>query len=437
MRARLMQVWEALRESYWFLPVLFSLVAIGVAVGAMTVDRTWGPWSFGWLPRIGPQGARALLSTTAGSLITVAGVAFSVTLVALASMSSQFGPRLLLLFLRDRGIQAALGIFAAQFLDCLVLLLFVRAAGEAADSEMFVPQVALLLAFLGGIVGIGAFIYLVHHVAQMIQVGNVVARAGTALLERIGHMETERAGEGVALLASLDDDPLPPGEPVEVCAEQDGYLQVIDSGRLMELAKEWQAVLAVQCHVGEFVTRGTVIARLWPGDDTPDDPQGAVRGTLAWGIRRTNTQDVRYLFEQLVQIAARALSTGVNDPFTAVTCMDWSEAALNRLRDLPQGAWLQVAAGEHGRVISRVTAQDELFHSALGQLIPYAATDIKATLHLAHALRRLIGAAADGEQAELLRRELGRLSLAAERRLGNPDEVAQLAAVIGTVAQAG
>jgi len=437
MHARQIQAWESLRESYWFLPVLFSLVALGTAVVAMTIDRNFGPWSFGWLPRIGPAGARALLSTTAGSLITVAGVAFSVTLVALASMSAQFGPRLLLLFIRDRGIQGALGIFAAQFLYCLVLLLFVRAPGEAADSQMFVPQVGLLLAFLGGIVGIGAFIYLVHHVAQMIQVGNVVARAGTALLVRIDHVEEERIREEATLLTSLADRPPPPGDPIEVCTEQDGYLQVIDDGRLVELADEWRAVIAVDCHVGEFVTRGRVIARVWPGDTTPEDHPGAVRGSLALGTRRTNAQDVRYLFDQIVQIAARALSPGVNDPFTAMSCIDWLEAALSRLNTLPQGAWLEVPAGDQGSVLYRVTTRAELFYAALGQLTPYAATDINATLHLARALRRLIAAATDGNQADLLRRELDRLTLGAEQRLGNPGELAQLAEVIGTAAAAG
>lgn len=386
MKARLIQAWGTLRESYWFLPAICSLLAVALAVAAIVVDRTWGPWSYEVIPVIRPDGARAVLSTAAGSLITVAGVAISVTLVALASMSSQFGPRLLVLFLRDRGIQLALALFAASFLYCLVILLFVRSAGE--QGSPFVPQLGLALAFVASVVSVATFIYLVHHVAQMLQVGNVVARAGTELIAATEALERRR-GRG----SPVEDDDLsrlgpPKGASVDVLADRNGYLQVMDLETLVEVAGRLGRLVAVQQRVGEFVTEGMVIARIWPAEALSPDDEAAIRRGFAWGSRRTHEQDVRYQADQVVQIAARALSPGVNDPFTATNCIDWLEAAVRRFGYLTPARWLRHEAGDAGVLLHPVTTYHEFVDGAMGQLTPYAAADPIAARHLATALRR-------------------------------------------------
>ena len=425
MRARLTQLWVALRESYWFLPALLSLFAVGLAVAATIVDRTWGPWSVEWIPPIRAEGARSLLSTAAGSLITVAGVAISVTLVALASTSSQFGPRLLVHFLRDRGIQLALALFAASFLNCLVVLLFVRSAAE--QGQPFVPQLAIGIAFLASIVSVGTFIYLVHHVAQMLHVGNVVARSGEELLAGIVALEVGwRSGERVTR-DDLDRLGPPPRPSAVVRAPHHGYLQVVDVDTLVGVAARLERTVAVAVRVGEFVTEGVVIARAWPEEPLAPDDERAILDAFAWGTRRTHEQDVQFQVEQLRLSAARALSPGVKDPFTAMGCIHWLEAAIRRFGYLPPGAWIRRSASPEACVLWPVTTFKELLEAAVDQLIPYAAADPNAARHLARALRRQEQQSSDTHHRELLAERSRRLREATEVHLADPVDVDGLA----------
>lgn len=427
MKARLIQAWVAVRESYWFLPTVLSLAAVLLAVASTVVDRTWGPWPIEWIPAIRPEGARSLLSTAAGSLITVAGVAISVTLVALASMSSQFGPRLLVLFLRDRGIQLALALFAASFLYCLVVLLFVRSAAER--GEPFVPQLALALAFVASVISVATFIFLVHHVAQMLQVGNVVARSGKDLLAGIAALERDRH-DGQPVPPDDIDRLGPPKDDAEIVRAPDhGYLQVLDVDRLLELAERLDRTIAVELRVGEFATEGVIIARLWPSGALSRDDERAIREAFAWGSRRTHEQDVRFQVDQVVQIAARALSPGVNDPFTAMTCIDWLEAAIRRFSYLAPASWVRHTGTGRACVLRPVTTYAELLDAAVDQLIPYAAADPNAARHLAAALQRQQDQAQSPAQRDLLAVRSRRLVESATARLVDAGDLRRVTAV--------
>ncbi|MCA9738966.1 MAG: DUF2254 domain-containing protein, partial [Gemmatimonadetes bacterium] len=388
MRARLLQAWGALRESYWFLPAVFSVGAMLLAAGSIAIDAAYGPWDISWLPGSSPDGARAVLSTVAGSLITVAGVAISVTLVALSTTSSAFGPRILTLFLRDRGVQSALGVFAGSFLFCLVVLLFVRSPLETADATPFVPQLALLAGFTTGLTSIGAFLFLVHHVSQMLHVDNVVARAGADLLGGVEDLIGRRKEDGVT---PIDTDPEVTRDEggAIVRADRDGYLQVVDEGSLLELAERWSRVIVLEVRRGEFVTRERVIARVWPGDGLGEDDLEEVLSGFAWGQRRNHGQEVRFQVDQIVQIAARALSPGINDPFTAMSCIDWLEAALKRFSEVPSARWLSQVRDGEPRLYQPATTFADLLEASVGQLVPYAASDLNAARHLARALDRL------------------------------------------------
>lgn len=434
LKARLIQAWRVLRESYWFLPSVYSVAALVLAAAAILADRQLGPWSFDWLPGAHPDGARALLSTVAGSLITVAGVAISVTLVALASTSTQFGPRLLTIFLRDRGLQTTLGIFSASFLYSLVVLLFIRSPLESASDpgNPFVPQIALLIAFIGGIGSIGAFIYLVHHVAQMLHVGNVVARAGGDLVRGIAALQDERgdAEDQTQPVSVGEDDRLPSSDWEAVYADRDGYIQVIDNDALLQLAQRWSRVVAVDVQPGQFVIAGERIARIWPNGALSDEDLAEVREAFAWGLRRAYGQDVAFQVDQIVQIAARALSPGVNDPFTAMTCVDWLTSALGHFARLPQARWLILSADGEPRVFRRDTTLEEMLEAAVGQLIPYAAADINASMYLARSLTRLAAPGENRIPPELMQGYLERLGSGARTGLSDPLDLARLDAVL-------
>ena len=164
MKLRLQSSWESLRTSFWFIPAVMTFVAIVLSFLLVYVDRRIGPETevFGFIYSGGPEGARLVLSTIAGSMITVAGVTFSITIVALTLASSQFGPRLLRNFMHDTGNQVTLGTFIATFVYCLLVLRTVHTV----EGEDFVPSISVAVAIFLALAGIAVLIYFIHHVSM-------------------------------------------------------------------------------------------------------------------------------------------------------------------------------------------------------------------------------------------------------------------------------
>ena len=194
LKARALEIIEDIRGSYWFVPSLLAMLGFAAGLGLVYLDAVVGDaWlgRFEWFYGSRPEGARSLLSTVAGSTITVAGVVFSITLAAVTYASGQYGPRLLSNFVRDRGNQATLGVFIGTFLYCLVVLRTIRSAEEtSADTggavrEAFVPHIAMFGALALAVASIGVLIYFVHHVTDAIHINNVIARIGHKLLADI------------------------------------------------------------------------------------------------------------------------------------------------------------------------------------------------------------------------------------------------------------
>ena len=191
------------RASYWFLPTLLALTGVALGLGLVLLDaRVGDAWlgRYEWFYGSRPEGARAMLSTIAGSTITVAGVVFSITLAAVTYASGQFGPRLLGNFMRDRGNQATLGVFIGTYLYCLVVLRTIRSAEEtSADTagavrDAFVPHLAMFGGLALAIASTAVLIYFVHHVTSGIHINNVIARVGRHLIADI----RERNGDDAA-----------------------------------------------------------------------------------------------------------------------------------------------------------------------------------------------------------------------------------------------
>jgi len=177
-------IWAGLRESLWFVPTLMVLGAIGLALGMVELSAAVGTEALGRWPRIfgvGADGSRSMLSAIAGSMITVAGVIFSITMVAVTQASTQYSPRVLRNFMRDRANQGVLGVFVGIFAYCLVVLRTIRGGAEGA----FVPSLAVVMGMPLAMVGVGVLIFFVHHIATTLQAEEVAARiasdAGSAV----------------------------------------------------------------------------------------------------------------------------------------------------------------------------------------------------------------------------------------------------------------
>lgn len=227
MRGKFFELWDSVRSSFWFLPAVMAMVAVVAAFISVAISdpvTTWLARELCWTFTGGAEGGSAVLGIIAGSMITIAGVVFSMTLVALSLASSQLGPRLLRSFMRDTPTQVVLDTFIATFLYCLIVLRTIRRAEEVA----FVPHLAVSLAVLLAVASVGVLIYFIHHVSISIQASEIAARICAELIESIDlrfpeHDEEARPTQpNPRLLEALDRDARP------VHAVGNGYLQFID-----------------------------------------------------------------------------------------------------------------------------------------------------------------------------------------------------------------
>lgn len=338
MGIKLTNLWEQLRSSYWFVPSLMALLAIALSFVMVTIDtivqadliRTVGLIWAG-----GPEGARGLLSTVASSMINVAGVTFSITIATLTLASSQFGPHLLRNFMRDTSNQVVLGTFIATFLYCLLVLRTVRV--DEGDSGEFVPYISVTLGIVFALASIGVLIYFIHHIASSIQAPNVIATVNQDLERTIDQLFPQALGHNVPSQKQQHvEQDLPEGFERESCsitASGNGYIQAIDNERLMELATEHDLLLRLERRPGHFIVRGSDLVLAWPAERVDDELKQHIIKAFVLGRQNTLTQDVEFAINQLVEIAVRALSPGINDPFTVNICVDWLGAALSRLAD--------------------------------------------------------------------------------------------------------
>lgn len=397
MKGAVLQIGERLRQSYWFIPTLMAFAAVLLAGGMIWLDSYEGSdWmdGFAWLYASRPSGARQVLSSIGGSMITVAGTVFSVTIAAVVYASGQYGPRLLSNFMSDRGNQVTLGTFIATFLYCLLVLRTVRSPEESGGVG-FVPNMALLVGVLLAICSIAVLIFFIHHVPSKIHINSVIKDIGVRLIEEIDGRFPASIGSGPAegneearLLPAFRDRAggHDGDEPRLIAAEDTGYIEVIDDDAIMAQARGRDLVLRLQYRPGDFVHVGRALVAAWPPERCDDAAAAAIRDAFSVGSRRSALQDLRFLIDELVEIAARALSPGVNDPFTAVTCLDWLGAALSTLaqRRLPSPFRLD----PHGalRVVAHPETFDGLVDRSFGALAQYCATDMVAALRYIRAL---------------------------------------------------
>ena len=417
-KARTLALWDSVISSYWFIPSLMTIGAAVLSVALVGVDARIDP---GWIDDVPflygnkPDGARAVLSTIAGSMIGVAGVTFSITIASVVYATGQYGPRLLTNFMSDKGNQVTLGTFIATFLYCLLVLRTIRSADEAPGPELevagaFVPHVAILAGLGLALASVGVLIFFIHHVPESIHVSNLTAGVGRDLKRKIDVLFPQRIGRGETTPEAERDDgvvtQIPDGfhdQARRVEADSAGYVTGLDADALLALAVEHDLLVRVRHRPGDFVADGDTLVLAWPPDRVSDDAVEAIRTAFAWGRQRTARQDVRFLVNELVEIAARALSPGVNDPFTAISCLDWLSAALKDLADRDFPGARRYDDDRRLRVVAAPTAFDDFVDGVYGQLRPYLAADRNAALHALRTIGEVAGRATDGSQRAVLR----------------------------------
>ena len=418
---RLLAAWRSVIMSYWALPAGIILGSIVLSIGLTGLDRWITAEETPNLPFvIGPttaDGAKGILETVGGSMLAVAGVVFSITLATIVFASGQYGPHVIPQYQRDRRAQATLGAMLGSFSYCMVAL-YVTQAGENA----FIPTLTVLGALIFGGVGLGLLVTFINHMLTMLHVSNVVARIGDkarTLLKTDMPMEEGQLENGADSLrprAAGHDVPYltEEGDPL-LRAGGSGYVLTIGTKPLMTLAAKDDLVLDLLVRSGDFVTPLTPILR----SRTPltKEQRDAVYAAFAFGPRRTPDEDTAFLLDELCAIGLRALSPGINDPFTATDVIYQlsslvERAACGQTRD-------PVHHDEDGtpRVRRSVLTFGDVLRLSLDRLGESASTNATIAPIMLEAYDRLLCTLAPGPGMDTLRASAKRfVSLCAENQ---------------------
>jgi uncharacterized membrane protein len=435
MISRLQLWWQETRLSFWFVPALIVLCAVTLAVVLIAVDVTVDPNALSRWPLLfgaGAAGSRGLLTAVATSMITVAGVVFSITIVALSLTSSQYSSRVLRNFIRDRKNQLVLGVFVGIFAYCLVVLRVIRAGGE----EAFVPSLAVLVGLLLAFVGIGFLIFFIHYIAMSIQSSSILAAAAEETLAAVDCLFPRGLGDD--LEEDADDasaDHLPVQDWVVVPAPKTGYVQGIDGDALLAFASRRGTVVRMECGVGEFVVEGTPLVSLADraaADEGAADELGAIYAISRY---RTVEQDASFGIRQLVDVALKALSPGINDTTTAVMCVDYLSAILVRLATRPIATVRRLDRGVL-RVIARGQSFGSLLAEAFDQIRQNAAGNVAVLTRLLHALETIAGQTANDQRRQALWRQASLVAAAAERTIPSLHDRTEVQTALSRLSQA-
>jgi uncharacterized membrane protein len=410
---RFRQFWSNLRSSFWFMPSMIVVASIALAAVLIEADSAVSDrWLAQW-PRLfgaGAEGARGMMSTIAGSMMTVVGVTFSMVLMVLAMASSQYTSRILRNFIRSRITQIVLGIFAGIFTYCLIVLRTIRSGDEGA----FVPNLAVSFGFVLALGGVGALIFFIHHIASSIQASSIIASVAEETIAAVDRLFPVNLGQGPG-----DDEEQPLRPPSErkwraVMAGESGYIQSVENAALVRLARDRNTIVWMDHGIGEFVVRNTTLASLAleepPDEATIDDLQA----TFCISRHRMVDQDAAFGIRQIVDIAMKALSPGINDTTTAIMCVDYLTSIMARIaqRQIPSSH--RYEEGEL-RVIAKGPSFESLLAESFDQIRSNAKGNVAIMSRMLGAFQTLAGLTASPRRCRALGEQVDWIAELAER----------------------
>lgn len=416
-------LWRRLNGNYWFYPALFAILAALLAFGCIYADRAGASaWlnDSGWIIPARPDSASNTLQVIAASMIGVASTVFSITIVAVSYASGTYGPRLLTNFMEDKGNQLSLATFIGTFVYALSVLRTVRteneSAGDATDAFAtnlpgFVPQLSLLVAYAMMVVAIGVLVFFLNHIPSAIRINKVVEGIGERLFDDIKKTYPE-IGD--------DDGPSdrPTGEPFP--AHKAGYVQLIDFEEMTLISREMECRIVLKVRTGDFVHKDMTLAEIC---DRPCDDKLAVslRGCITLGFERTAEQDPQFLIDELVEIGLRALSPGINDPFTAVTALHWLGGAM---ADLGTRRLVKDVCGgdaQDRRVMPLPDGFEHYVERSFGAIRSAVATDPIASKIMLNVLSNVMAVLTSDERKQILFVQGTRLRDQGRTAMAGPD----------------
>jgi len=412
----------ALRGGFLVRPLLIS-IALGLLGAVLSSLEESVPALNAWVPTVlfpshaDPQVAQIVLSTIAASIMTVVSIVFAILLMTLTLASMQFSPRILLSFVKDRVTQWTLGIFLGTFAYCMAALPAARSF-----PHPFAPVATVTCAMLLAVICVAWLIFFIHHISQAISVNHIVDRIA-------------RETEGVIDDVMPDSDRYayePEGVPfdgnkpeVAVASVVSGYIRYVDTERLLYLARVFKLRVRILRRVGHFVPAGVALFSAAPADRLDPERVRELRATFDIGPTRTLQQDVEFGVIQIVDIALKAISSAVNDPSTAITCVDQLGRILIRFVSRNSPPSLLCDPPHVVRVIVPWIGTESLLDTAFEQIRHYSASDIAVSLRVLRALDDIASTCSDPRVIESLVTRGRRIVAGCAERL-NADQIDKL-----------
>jgi uncharacterized membrane protein len=422
--------WEELRTTFWVVPGLLVLVSVLLFVVTFEIDIAAYHHHLTlpvWIRTGGADAERQVLISIAAGVITVVGVVFSITILALTLASQQFGPRMMRNFMRDIGNQITLGVFVGTFVYSVLVLGTINSL-----SPTFVPYLSTSVAEALLLVDILVLIYFIHHIARSIQLPEVIAGIARDLMSSIDAEFPERvgapspatthtqSGKSVPELLKLVEE-----RGAVVPSQESGYIQYVGYSQLIAVATRTDSIIRLEHRPGHYLATGRSLAMVWPRGAAPQVAL-ALRKAHVTGPHRTLVQDPVFAIDQLVEIAIRALSAAVNDTFTALTCIDWLSAGLGRVsgRILDEGVYRDATG--RVRLIESDPSYARMVNRAFDK-IRQAARGMPAVLiRLVDSLGSIMLDTTSEEQRAVLRRQADMVLRLAEETVSEPNDLDEI-----------
>ncbi len=384
--------WSELKATFWFIPVLLIVISVLLSVGLVYMDGLIS-FSQDGLSRFffvkSSNSARSILSTISGAMIGVAGTVFSVTLVALTLASSQFGPRLIKNFMYVRLNQVVLGSYISTYLYCLLVLNAVKDG----DDYTFIPSLSILVAILAAGTNIILLIIFIHQIAISIQADKVISNISDFISKQLETLFPEKIGQENEGDEGFDSSNAISGYPksISIKSPKSGYLQYVDNESLIEIITKNNALLELYYRPGGHLVEGMEIGLLHTNEDWDKDELKKLFNQFVIGKTKTSQQDLEYSIYQMVEIAARALSSGVNDPYTAIACIDNLTATMSYLAQAKFPSKYRFDEEENLRIIADTVDFQGVLDAAFNQIRQFSGGYTAVIIRLMEALTIIHG----------------------------------------------
>lgn len=401
---KLKYIWQKLNSTFWFIPIMLVFSSVILAFLFIYLDYELQVKPYGILKYIyagSADSARTILSTIAGAMIGVAGTVFSITLVALTLASSQFGSRLLRNFMYDTVNQTVLGSFVSTFIFCLLVLNSVRGGEEF----QFIPVISVFLAISLGILNIVLLIIFIHHIATTIQSDKIISEISNGLFDQLDElMEDEESSNSIRHNPDMSFIRENYSEEYRINSNDNGYIQYIDYTDLFDIAVEKQIVVIINYRAGQYLIKGNPLFTILSNEKSTEELSIKLNDLVSLGDIRTPLQDAEFAIHQIVEVAVRALSPGINDPYTAMTCIDNLSAIMSKLTQTPFPHKYRYDEQGNLRLVVDILTFTGMMDSAYNQIRQNADSSPAVLIRLMEAVNNIYSFANEEHQKEVIRK---------------------------------